>query len=516
MFKIKWLKSNWLIALLCTACVLFWSLATPIFEFPDEQAHLSSVEYLKANGHMPVRGEPDMTEEMYEAQSLLGVLRDERGNNHYTYHPEYNISYSSDLVGIHETEIASLARLDLESSYVATEAAIYPPSYYNFLAGFTNYPSSISLIDRLFKLRLISLIFVFLTALFTYQIGLIIFAKKTYAGTLTLMVMLQPMFSFLSAGINSDNLHNLLFTVIIYGCLRLLKEGMTLPVLATLLLSLILDFSTKPQAMIGVPIIAMAVVLYTIKVRQFKLVGFSILVLPVLLYVTKNQWGRYLPLLVTPNIKGVQFLEFLKFSLNKLVTQNSVWYWGVFKWLGVVLPPLYWQIANRLVLISAIGLIIYFFKYFKKRRVITNPYLVTFLALATFLYIIAIYWYDWQYHKRVGYSIGVQARYFFPVIVAQISLLFIGIISLGWSRVSRLILRRALVCLFILLQLGGLWRLLSSYYNLSSLNTFIVQVSQYKPDFAKGNFWYLWIGLYLVSLLSLAIITFGSGAKRAK
>jgi hypothetical protein len=483
--------------------VSFWSFATPLFEFPDEQAHIESVEFLGKEGRMPAGEEWDMTAEMKGTQEYLGNFRDEHGRNSYTYHPEYHVEYLNSLTGKYEGEIKSLNTAVNRDTYVWKEAARYPRLYYDYMSIWDNLVHSQDLIFRTYLLRLGNVVLALITALIIYQSGLLIFAKKSHALTLTLLVLLQPMYSFLSAGINSDNLHNLLFAAIIYCGIRIVRDGLSPRLSALTGIVMALDIISKPQGFVAIPIILTAILLHIIQTKKWKLllglVGVGIISL-IIIALPQNPYSSW----ISPaNVHNASLIEFLRFSLNKLVSQNIVWYWGVFKWLGVVLPPIYWQVANRVVLVAGLGLLVYLWKVYKKRIVIADPYSTFFVLCSIIIYSFAIYYFDWQYTKAVGYSIGVQARYLFPTISAQMALLMIGIISLGWSARIRIWLRRGLVLFIVWMQLGGLWCLLASYYDLSSVQSFIIQVSQYKPDFAKGNWWYLWTLLYLLSLIYL-------------
>ena len=71
--------------------ILGWAMVVPSFEFPDEQAHFGSVEFLTVHDRMPWGSEMDMTKEMQLTQTLLGVLRNSQGQNSYTYHPEFRL-----------------------------------------------------------------------------------------------------------------------------------------------------------------------------------------------------------------------------------------------------------------------------------------------------------------------------------------------------------------------------------------------------------------------------------------
>ncbi len=486
-----------------TLVISFWSLVVPIFEFPDEQAHVESVEFLVKNGRMPKGEEWDMTKEMAETQKYLGVYRDNLGNNKVTYHPEYRLEYTNSYIGKHEQEIVKLK--ENREEYVNKEAARYPRLYYD-LVGFANrFVADSDIFTRVYVMRLANVLFAILTAYYVYKLGQQLFNSQRYATLLTVLMMLQPMYSFLSAGINSDNLHNLLFAMITYIGYVIVHDGLTLRNLGGIGAILFLDFLTKPQAYIALPIILVAYLIHIVSHKKWQLLKIILLLGVVALALVISPLNPYRSWVLSSNLHNASFVDFLLFSLNKLVAQNMVWYWGVFKWLGVVLPPIYWQVANRLIMIAGLGIVVYYYRILRKRQVIVPPMVVSYLLAVVIIYTIAIYYFDWQYVKAVGYSIGVQARYLFPTIAAQMALLIVGISSLvdreWYRRLSYLVLG----LFMIWMQLGGIWRLFTSYYDVSSLQVFITQASQYKPSFAKGDWWYLWILLYLGSIAYLAI-----------
>jgi hypothetical protein len=350
-------------------------------------------------------------------------------------------------------------------------------------------------------------------AFVVWRTGLVLFKKRSLARALTIMVMLQPMFSFLSAGVNSDNLHNLLFASVILSGLTIIESGISLPLILATVGVVALDIYTKPQGFVAIPVLGLAILIHVIRRKEWKATLWIIGLVLVVAAATVSQWKKYFGLIFTPNYKQASFLDYVSHSRTVLLQQNVVWFWGVFKWLGVVLPPIYWRVANRVVLLSIFGIIVYFWKVWKKKKIFVEPYSVSYMLLTVIIYAVSIFWFDWQYTKSLGFSIGVQARYFFPVITAMFGLMLTGITSLGWAPRIRRYLSNALVILFISLQLGGVWRLISSYYDVSSLQSFMIQVSQYKPFFAKGSWWYLWGTLYLVSLIYLAKIALFPGKK---
>lgn len=483
--------------------ILTWSLVVPVFEFPDEQAHAINPEFILTQARMPGAKEYDLTSEMMQAEKLLGTFRSAQGTNQLTYHPEYRQDFSQDLTGPSEQTIINLNTEQARTTFLAKEGANYPPLYYYYLALWVRLVKNSDLFTRIYAMRLGSLLLVPLMSYVIWKMGKLLFGKNQLAQTLTLLVMLQPMFSFLTAGINSDNLHNALFTILLYGCLLIIYHGITGRVLLGLAVVITLDILTKPQGFIAIPLVVLSFLIRAAESKQWQTIRSLAVFLATIIILTIPEWNHYAKLLWTQNASGASLPEFIHFSLNKLVTQNSVWYWGVFKWLGVVLPAIYWRLANRVVLLAVVGLIVYGWKVIKGQSVPVKSSATIFLLLASTVYAAGIYWYDWQHTKINGYSLGIQARYFFPTITAHLALLTTGIVSFtSRKRINRW-LRRGIILLFIYLQLGGIWTLLSSYYDLSSLHTLIIQMSQYKPWFAKGAWWYLWGGLYCAAMLYL-------------
>ena len=496
-------------ALGAVGIILGWTMVVPAFEFPDEQAHLGSISYLISTGHMPGYKANDLTLEMETTQKLLGTFRDGNGNNEYTYHPDHHVEYSDSLTGLYEGDIRSLNTAESRTTYVGTEAAKYPPLYYAFTSLFTRLVDRADILTRLFVSRLGGLLIVMVMGLVIWQIGELVFTSKIYAKTLVLLVMLQPMMSFVSAGVNSDNLHNLLFFTLIYLGLRLLKSGFSWSLILSSLLVCAADIATKPQGYLTIPFVVATFLIVTIKQHKWQLLIFTVMTFALLVFFTQNIWLGYLDF---ANPSHASLIEYIHFTLNKLFAQNVVWYWGVFKWLGVVLPPVYWRFANRVVLVAVVGVLLYWYKVIRRsiHNISVKPTIVFYLIFVVFYYTLAIFWADWQHVRHVGYSLGIQARYFFPTIVAQMALILIGITSFGWNTASRRYLRRSLVLFFLWLQLGGIWRLVTIYYPGHTIPELIVQASQYKPFFAKGNWWYLWISLYFGSLIYLVKTTLQS------
>ena len=81
----------------------------PIWQYPDEQAHFAQVQNVAELGKVPMVGN-DTSYEIALSEKILGTERNGFGNNKYTYHPEYNIAYSNNSMGLFEKELSAAKR----------------------------------------------------------------------------------------------------------------------------------------------------------------------------------------------------------------------------------------------------------------------------------------------------------------------------------------------------------------------------------------------------------------------
>ena len=116
------------------------------------------------------------------------------------------------------------------------------------------------------------------------------------------------------------------------------------------------------------------------------------------------------------------------------------------------------------------------------------------------LFFLGVYLFDWLQFIDSGFKfhLGVQGRYFFPLI--QSHMIFI---ALGWRELFRFFpalfrfVLKMLVLLMFLLHWYALLLISFTYYHLNSFSIFISQASQYKPWFFKG--------FYLITAIVLAL-----------
>lgn len=507
--------------------LLIYSFVIHPFEVPDENAHFSSLTFLSQEGGMPnIKDDNNLTVEELKVERIFGIVEHE---NKYSYHPEYRMEYLPGLVGKYEAEIASLNSVVNRGTYDTFEAATYPPLYYLLTLPFYTLVKHSDILMRLFVSRFSSIILTVIMIYITYLVGLTVFAKKSTAITLAFMMLCFPMTTYLGAGVNSDNLHNLLFAVATLLAFKLIKHGLPQTKagwsrnLSLGIGTVIgLDLITKPQAYILIPIFALAVIIRW-RWDEWRSYLYSIFYILISVLIIAG-WQEIPKLILGNNAVGAtsytarvalyggfdNFKIFFSAYLKTHATEMIVWYWGVFKWFGVIMPKVWWWVANRLLGLSFIGLLITLFRDFRAKKFSYTSKYILFSIGANLIYIGALGWFDWQFYQEYGRSLGLQPRYYLPLLISQMYLFYLGLESLGWNKQAKEWIRRFVIFFFLGLQLTSFYTQLKSYYDVYPLNTLIHQISQYKPFFAKGAWWYLWFPIYFASTIYIAIFTLKS------
>lgn len=516
------LKTERLIYLILIATFLkglIWAAVVPIWHTPDEQAHFANIEFIAEKKRLPdyilfpgIIPEKDLSREILLSEKLLGTERDEAGNNKFTYHPEYNLPYEKGMIGEQEKEIINTP-VSWRSEMVKSEPVNYPPLYY--LGGTAVYLlfCQSDLFVRVSAVRLFSVLLFVLTVFFTFKIARELFPQDfLWQLAVPILVSFQPMVTFVASGVNSDNLANLLFTVFIYLSLKMINKEMSLRLAVLLGLDTGLGLLTKPQFVILLPIILGLFIYQLVKYHSFSLwKSFLVFIISSFLgggwWVVRLYFAAGTPLSTgwstfTNPYSSISLFEYLKNSLARLIRETLPWYWGVFKWLGVTLPRLANQILMRLGVLAALGLIFWLVRLVKERKFGFEEKGILYLFLLNFIYIGALYWVDFSFLKTHGFSIGMQGRYFFPLISTQMLFLALGIWSLfpkKWLRVKKFAIIS--LCLgMVVLNFVALTTVFSSYYPVQNFSQAIAFISQYKPWFFKGNWFIILSMAYLLNL----------------
>lgn len=481
----------------------------PIWHTPDEQAHFAEVAFYSEKGFYPISGN-DLNKEIYTSESLMGTNRDKNGNNKFTFHPDYKIEYTNSQTGKYEDQIKNLP-VSFRTEFVGQEAAGYPPLYYTISSLFYKIFYNSDLFVRVFVVRFFSIILGVLLVYLAYLIGKEVFPDNELLQiTLPLFVSFQPMVSFVSAGVNSDNLMNVLFTCFIYLMVLLVRKGLSLNLVLVSALNTILLFLTKPQFVFALPILVLALILSVRNKRLMKiLLGFLLLVGVLIVYfgarledllINVAYLGSFSPGGHTRN--SLTLIQYAKNTLAHTYAEVLPWYWGVFDWLGVVLPRLANKIINWSLVVAGFGFLVGLYKIIK-RGFEKQDILKVFLVLSALIYFAGISYYDYLFILGHYFSFGIQGRYFFPAIVPEMFILVFGFWSLFFGKLSKYksYFVKLFSVLLVLLNFVALWTIAKTYYDMTNFGNFVNQASQYKVGIFKGGWWEVWIILYLVALV---------------
>lgn len=505
-------KHRNLLSLLLTVFIIgiLWIAIVPIFHTPDEQSHLGQVAFMVEKSRVPDSSDRyDLTEEIYISEKLLDTDRDNLGNNKFTFHPQYRLEYSDGLIGKYETNISDLAETDAKNTFIHSESTRYPVLYYipaTIIYKFFYYQD---IFTRIFFIRIWSLIIFLGTVYTTYKLGELIRPKdKLFPFILAILTGFQPMMMFANIGVSSDSLGNLLFALFLLSGVRLIVKRISLKNIIFLIITTVLSIYTKPQFIIVLPIIFLLFVISGFQQiknkRYFILSAFGILTF-ILFILFQLRSGPSSIIIVFQNKLNLANLATftLTYTFPHTIKEVMPWYWGIYDWLGVTYSRSVHRVINRIVLLALIGCLlsiksIFNFSFWRKKE---NQALL-FLFINAFLFFVSISFYDWLSWHSSGYQLGVQGRYFFPVISVHMIVLL-----LGWEKLLLLFIPRLrnlglkiLGTFMMLLNLIGVWTISKTYYDLSSFSKFISQASQYKPWFFKG--------IFLIYLICISVIVY--------
>lgn len=212
-------------ALVCAVVALLnataWSLLTPPFHVPDENAHVGYVQYFAQTGKLP-KHEPDLPPYSREERRLLTALGFYGAIGNANDPPILNAEDNRDLRRIEDRGHERVGSGNVET------ASSNPPLYYALQAvPYLTSPSG-RLLDRLVLMRLLSALMAAGAVLAIYLFLREVFPRTSWvwpAGALA--AGLQPTFGFIAGGVNSDNLLFLVSACLFLVVARAFARGLT-------------------------------------------------------------------------------------------------------------------------------------------------------------------------------------------------------------------------------------------------------------------------------------------------
>jgi len=207
----------------CLACAAIafangamWAVVTPPFQIPDEIDHIGYAQFVAERGDLPEGPGPGRGVYSQELAAAAG-----------------GVPWTIEGRPIWHPRIGREVRRSLDDASprpdaTGSTAAMNPPLYYALeavpyrLAGWAN------LFDRIFVMRLFSALLAALTVALTFLFVREVLPRPLWAAPVgALAVAFQPMFGFMSGGVNNDNLLYTCGAALIYLVARILHRGLT-------------------------------------------------------------------------------------------------------------------------------------------------------------------------------------------------------------------------------------------------------------------------------------------------
>lgn len=253
-------RAAWACALVAILNAAAWSLVTPPFQVPDEQSHYAYAEYLAQHGRPPVPAGADAF-----SGSQAAALQDLRFAA--TRFMPANAGVWTSL------EAAQLRRdLHVERERSGGNGGAHtvggePPLYYLLQTIPYRLAAGGTVLDRLALMRLTSALLAGVTVLFTFLFLRELLPGVPWAWTVgALGVAFQPLFAFVSGGVNSDALLYATAAATFFLLARAFRRGLTAPLAVAIGGATAAALLTKFNALGLLPGVGLGLVL--IAVRQ--------------------------------------------------------------------------------------------------------------------------------------------------------------------------------------------------------------------------------------------------------
>ena len=484
---------------------LIWVFVIPPWQSPDEPEHYVYIKHIAEQGRLPFPpdlaypqySQEDTTDWMYTFLKPLSPQIAKHNDNLLLPYVPFDYDYAS----------ARAYKTNPRDRYTSDggRATSYPPLYYLVevvpYALFKNAP----VLFRLYATRCGSAIMGALSCIFAYLLAYQVRRTRYWGWALGLCMALMPMYAFITATVNNDVGMDLCASALIWLTVRAYQQeelsyplavalgvtsGLTLltkptvaplvlTVGAVLLVKLVADLRAswqrvQPRLLTLGAYLATAFIVYCpymlVRLRYSGTVGFAATsVTRVFRFLAAGTPVAAAPTvpndaaLTAPHV-GALFASLSPWEYLKGQTgQGGVHlyflfiqaFWGFFGWLDAVMPERYYTFVMTFCVISGIGLVIQLVLQPAQRRILL---LLIGIIIAQ---VILLFGADYYLSFVAGTPLGLQGRYFFPILAPLLLLLFSGWDHLFRGR--RIGLQIAVVLMFGA-QLAGLATMFARYY----------------------------------------------------
>jgi hypothetical protein len=526
------LLQGWpLFAILCLLLLrqLVWSFTSPLYQAPDEVAHLQMAALLDRYGlsyygtQAPVawrnfEASPDFRDDYYSQKGLIWAL-------------DRRQAFSADsrfAPGERERLHAPLSKEPFpETTWMATYG--YPPLYYLTIgkaAGAVRMAGA-SLIDYQFSMRVAQAL---LCTLFYFLAAVII--RRTIASEpiqlLTFIaIAFHPLTSFVGSIINNDNGLLPSLALVVLGAIDVLKRRKVVTAVVVMAAGGVLMALTKPTGQLY--LLACVATLVVLLVRQSRFRDASLAVAPVVLAFVAEKGVRGLTgeytLIGDPDVQSIARLYQIMVDIVGWNMIKNIF--GQFAWFEVNYANWVYWLFLSLLLASIIPMSMVCVRWIFRGAQAPEAFAVFFFG-AGLAIIVGAFVTQYMLLPKVGPVI--QGRYILPAIhFAFLALGATSCVSAALPRYLSITLLFALAAICVAGSAGALPMIIDRFYSDPSgqgisLSELLNRLAQYKPLIAKPDaFWFgaatvvgashLLAGLAIV--WAMAAVTVGVGRSPA-
>ena len=428
--KIKWPEIplspiQWVLLFYAIFGLLFiW--ATPIFEASDEIWHFGAIETIRETGALP---EYDLSdpEKIYE-NNRDTIFRQEGSQPPLYYGLMALITAPID--------ISDAAQYLQENPHVR---AGEPDSWGNknlVLHSVTPVPMSGTPL-AVYVMRFLGLLMGGVTVYAVYSSGKLLSPHRPVTGLLAAVITaFNPMFLFISASVNNDNLVIMLNSLVIWLGLIMMKEGFNWKRSVAIAVHLALATLTKLSALVLVPVLALAALWLARRNKDWRgllILGGAMLVA----WLVIAGWWYFRNYTLYGDLFGTQLMAQVAGVRNEPFDIGTAFaefegfrqsYWGVFGAFNILSTPLFYALADFMVFMAIFGVVFVVAQLLSiqdfgfARRELS---LMLFLLGVELIGLIA-------YFSWTAQTYASQGRLLFPFLAATSPLLAVGLIELLW------------------------------------------------------------------------------------
>lgn len=412
---------------------LIYAWATPVFEASDELWHFGMVEYIATSGQLPVQDPDTITPWRQEGSQpplyyliAAGLVQPfDLGDIETLRQPNPHAKVGIPLAG--------------DNKNLVLHDSPHPPLEGTAAA-------------------------VYMVRVFSILLGLIA-VSAVYAGTRVLLperpnvallaaglTAFNPMFLFITASVNNDNLVIALDSLIIWQMLIMLREErLTLRRSAVISVLLALAALTKLSGLVLIPAVALAGLWIAWRRRDLRgLITLAALMIGTWLLVAGWWYWRniqlYGELFGTMRMAEVAGPRLAPFTLGTLLAEFQgfrISYWGLFGGVNILVSDVFYIVMDALTLLALVGLGVHLWQRRDGRAALVPLGLLILIILGGVVGVI-----QWT-----AQTYASQGRLLFPFVAAISPLLALGMMSLPtgrWQVPARpIVIALALVALII-------------------------------------------------------------------